>query len=72
MSSETESDRSPDSKTARRILPPLVGLFGGGFVHSLLPRGAFGVHDIEIRALIAAGAAIVSSVVFFAIRNRDA
>ena len=35
----------------RRALPAL-GIFAGGLVHSLLPVGAFGVHDRAVRAAI--------------------
>ena len=31
---------------------PMLGIFAGGFVHSVMPRGAFGAYDISIRAAV--------------------
>ena len=36
---------------SRRVLPS-IGILAGGFVHSLLPVGAFGARDRLVRALI--------------------
>jgi hypothetical protein len=37
--------------SSRRFLP-LLGVFAGGLVYSLLPHGAFGAYDFVIRAAI--------------------
>ena len=36
---------------------PLLGLFVGGLVSAMLPRGAFGMHDVAVRAAITGAAA---------------
>jgi hypothetical protein len=44
----------------------LVAIIGGAFVHSVLPVGLFGRHDVLFRALITGAAAAVLMLVFWA------
>jgi len=44
---------------SRRALVPVLPLFAAFFVHSLLPSGAFGAHDVAMRALVTAATAAV-------------
>lgn len=44
---------------AAQSFPP-VGLFAGGLVFGMVPRGAFGMHDVAVRAAITDAAAAVA------------
>ena len=54
----------------RRLLPVLC-VFAGGLVHSLLPRGAFGTYDIAIRAAITGAAAGLTCVLLLVVSKRS-
>jgi hypothetical protein len=49
-------------------LQGVIGIFGAGLVHTLLPVGVFSTHDVLFRALVTACAAVlvtfVAAVVF--------
>jgi hypothetical protein len=45
----------------RRSLLPALGVFAGGLAHALLPTGAFGAHDVAVRAAITAAVAGVTA-----------
>jgi len=68
-------DMNHDARTTsrryrmERLLPGL-GFFAGGLVYSLLPRGAFGAHDVAARAAITGGTAAAVALVIFAISRR--
>ncbi len=51
----------------RRILP-VLGIFDGGAVHSILPHGVFGAYDTLVRAsitaIVAGSTALVLGFVF--------
>jgi hypothetical protein len=50
-----------------------VAITGGAFVHSVLPAGLFGRHDVLFRALITgAAAAVLMLVLWAAPTNRTA
>lgn len=49
---------------------PLLGLFVGGVVSSVLPRGAFGVHDIAVRAAVTGAAAGMAFLLLAVISRR--
>jgi hypothetical protein len=51
-------------------LLPFVGIFAAGLVHSELPRGAFGAHDIAVRAAITGATAGVVTVVLLLVARR--
>jgi len=40
-----------------RSLLPALGVFAGGFAYALLPSGAFGPHDLAVRAAISGAVA---------------
>jgi hypothetical protein len=58
--------RSQQFRT-RRFLP-VLGIFAGGAVHSILPHGSFGVYDtlvrVSITALVAGSTALALGLVF--------
>ena len=51
----------------RRLIPAL-GIFAGGAVYSILPRGSFGAYDMLVRvvipAVVAGSAVLVLALVF--------
>ena len=62
----------PDTRSNRgkRGLLPLLGVFAGALVHSLLPRGAFGTYDIAIRAAITGAATGATILVLLVVSKR--
>jgi hypothetical protein len=44
---------------------PLLGLFVGALVYSLLPHGAFGAYDVAVRAAMTGAAAASTSLALF-------
>jgi hypothetical protein len=60
---------SPGSPLARLL--PALGIFAGGFVHAVLTRGAFGPHDVAVRAAVTgATAGVVALGIFVVARSR--
>jgi hypothetical protein len=58
-------ENSPDSRRGRgRRFLIVLAVFTAAAVHSLLPRGAFGTHDLLTRAAITGAAAGLASLVF--------
>jgi hypothetical protein len=51
-------------------LLPVLSVFAGGLVHSLLPPGAFGAHDVAGRAAVTGGTTAAVALVIFAISGR--
>ena len=41
-----------DNSGVRSRFLPVLSIFAGGFVHSVLPSGAFGAYDVAIRAAV--------------------
>jgi hypothetical protein len=65
------SNRSAEGLGQRsRWLLPALSVFVGGLVYSVLPRGAFGLHDIAARAVITAGTASLTSLLFLLVGRR--
>jgi hypothetical protein len=48
----------------------MLSIFAAGLAHSVLPRYAFGVHDVAIRAAIAGIVAGVTSILILTLNNR--
>ena len=53
-----------------RSLLPALGVFAGGFAYALLPSGAFGPHDLAVRAAITGGVAGLAAVLILMLTNR--
>jgi hypothetical protein len=53
-----------------RSLRPALGVFSGGLVYAVLPNGAFGTHDVAVRAVITGAVAGVTAVLIFMMTNR--
>jgi len=51
-------------------LLPALGVFGGGLAYILLPTGAFGAHDLAVRAVITGVVSGVTAVLIFLLTNR--
>jgi hypothetical protein len=49
---------------------PLLGVFAGGLVYSLLPHGAFGAYDFVVRAAITGAVAGGTFLVLLVMTNR--
>jgi hypothetical protein len=49
---------------------PVLGIFAGGFAHSVLPLGAFGTYDVAARVAVAGIVAGVTSVLLFVLTKR--
>ena len=49
---------------------PVLAVFAAGLVHSLLPVGAFGVHDVVARAGITGASAAVAAWLLVALDKR--
>jgi len=49
---------------------PLLGVFAGGLVYSLLPHGAFGVYDFVVRAAITGAVAGGTFLILLVMTNR--
>jgi hypothetical protein len=49
---------------------PLLGVFAGGLVYSLLPHGAFGAYDFVVRAAITGTVAGGTFLVLLVMTNR--
>ena len=54
---ETQESQHPQ----RLRLLPAAGVLAGGAIHSLLPRGEFGAHDVLVRTGITATVAGMST-----------
>jgi uncharacterized membrane protein len=48
----------------------VLGVFAGAFVHSVLPRGAFGNHDLAFRAAITGLATAATSLLILVLSRR--
>jgi hypothetical protein len=55
--------------SSRRFLP-VLGVFAGGLVHSVLPLGAFGTYDVAARVAVAGIVAGVTSMLLFVLTRR--
>jgi membrane associated rhomboid family serine protease len=49
---------------------PVLGIFAGGFVYSVIPHGAFGSYDVAIRAAIAGAVAGVTCLLVLKLNKR--
>jgi len=49
---------------------PVLSISAGFFVHSVLPRGAFGAYDIAFRAIITGAVAGVTALLFMVLSKR--
>ena len=56
--------------TRRGHLVPVLALFTAAVVYSLLPRGAFGTHDVLARAALTGAAAGLALLLFRAAVHR--
>jgi hypothetical protein len=50
---------------------PALSVFAGGVVYAVLPRGAFGAHDVMARAAITGAVAAVTCLLILALSNRS-
>ncbi len=55
----------------RVSLPPILAIFFAGLVYGVLPRGAFGAHDVIARSAICAATAAASVALLFVIKKRS-
>jgi hypothetical protein len=49
---------------------PLLGVFAAGLVYALLPTGAFGAHDIAVRAAVTGAVAAFAAALIFRLMSR--
>jgi hypothetical protein len=64
-------DRGVDSMSMRSRLLPAFSIFAGGVAYAVLPRGAFGAHDVIVRAAITAAVAAVTCLLMLTSRKRS-
>lgn len=59
------------NQVVRSRLLPVLGIFFGGLVYGVMPRGAFGADDVAIRAAVTGAAAGMAGLVFLTLRKRS-
>ena len=59
-----------DQHRRRRSLLPALGVFAGGVTYALLPTGAFGPHDVAVRAAITGAVAAIAALLILMLTNR--
>lgn len=75
MALDAKRTDSPSDRRRAAKAPALaiIGVFVGGFAHSILPRGVFGPSDLLVRAGITGAAAALATgmLLSWALRHRD-
>jgi hypothetical protein len=51
---------------------PVLGVFAGGLVYAVLPRGTFGTYDVASRAAVTGAVAAVTSLLILMLTKRRA
>jgi hypothetical protein len=62
--------RTCDNPTMCSRLLPVLGIFAGGLVYTVIPRGAFGVYDVAIRATVTGAVAGVTCLLVLTLSKR--
>jgi len=57
----------PMNRATATSLQGVIGIFGAAFVHTVLPIGLFGTHDVLFRSLITFCAAVPVTLVAAAV-----
>jgi hypothetical protein len=66
----TDREQTSGGRTSSRRFLPVLGVFAGGLVHSVLPLGAFGTYDVAARVALVGIVAGVTSVMLFVLTKR--
>jgi hypothetical protein len=59
-----------DNLTMHSRFLPVLGIFAGGLVYTVLPLGAFGTYDVASRAAIAGAVAGVTCLLILTLSKR--
>jgi hypothetical protein len=59
-----------DNLTMRSRFLPVLGIFAGGLVYTVLPRGAFGAYDVASRAAVTGAVAGVTCLLVLTLSKR--
>ena len=62
--------RTCDNPIMRSRLLPVLGIFAGGLVYTVIPHGAFGEYDVAIRAAVTGAVAGVTCLLVLTLSKR--